>query len=247
MLKNIFKIFGVFILGVLGGIWGSQILQPYLLEQFFFYKYGLPSPPIYINKTEKIVIQENVALKNAVEKIEKAVIGVKTITKKGKILEGSGLILTSDGLVITLAHLVPKGGDFNFYFDGKEVKYQILKRDLKENLALIKFEENGLPTAGFGNLEKLKLGERAFLVGVIFAPVRDGVSNGVKEEARKFTNEGIVKYFEENSIETNISEKRASGSILFDIEGNILGLNYLDQEGRVMTIPVSKLRKFANL
>lgn len=237
MLKNILKIFGIFILGILGGILGGQILQPYLFEQFFFYKYGLPSPPVYINKTEKIIIQENVAIINAVEKVEKAVIGVKTVTQKGKVLEGAGLILTSDGLAITLADLVPKGGDFDFYFGEEKLKYQILKRDLKENLALIKFEEKNLPTVSFGNIEKLKLGERVFLIGVIFE----------KEEPGKFTNEGIVKYFEENSIETNIFEKKAAGSCLFDIEGNVLGLNYLNEEGEVSAIPVTNLRKFANL
>lgn len=237
MLKNILKIFGIFILGILGGILGSQILEPYLFEQFFFYKYGLPSPPVYINRTEKIIIQENVAIINAVEKVKKAVIGVKTVTQKGEILEGAGLILTSDGLAITLADLVPKGGDFDFYFDKEKLKYQILKRDLKENLALIKLEGKNLPTVSFGNLEKLKLGERVFLIGVIFE----------KEEPRKFTNEGIVKYFEENSIETNIFEKKAAGSCLFDIEGNVLGLNELNKEGEVSAIPVTNLRKFTNL
>lgn len=237
MLKNILKIVGIFILGILGGIFGSQILWPYFVEVPLFYKYGLETSPIYINKTEKIVIQENVALKSAVEKVEKAVIGVQTVTKKGKILEGSGLILTSDGLAITLADLVPKGGDFNFSFEGKEVKYQILKRDLEENLALIKLEENNLATVSFGNFDKIKLGERIFLVGVIFE----------KEEIKKFTNEGIIKYFSQNLIQTNIFEKRAPGSALFDIEGNVLGLNYLDEEGKVNAIPVSNLRKFANL
>jgi len=234
MLKNILKIFGIFILGILGGIYGSQILEPYLFEQFFFYKYGLPSPPVYITKTEKIIIQENVALKNAVERVEKAVIGVKTVTQKGKVLEGAGLILTSDGLAVTLADLVPKGGDFDFYFGEEKLKYQILKRDLKENLALIELKEKNLPTTSFGNFEKLKLGERVFLIGVI-------------EETKKFTNEGIVKYFEENLIKTNIFEKKAAGSCLFDIEGNVLGLNYVNKEGEVRAIPVTNLRKFANL
>lgn len=236
MLKNIFKIVGIFILGILGGIFGSQILEPYLVEVPFFYLYREPTP-IYINKTEKIVIQENVALKNAVEKVEKAVIGVRTITKNGKVLEGSGLILTSDGLSITLADLVPKGSDFNFYFEGRKLKYQILKRDLKENLALIKLEENNLATASFGNFDKIKLGERVFLVGTIFE----------KEEPKKFTNEGLIKYFSQTLIQTNIFEKRAAGSGLFDIEGNVLGLNQVAKEGEVSAIPITNIRKFANL
>lgn len=229
-------------MGILGGLFASQVLEPYLLEVPFFYKYVTPAP-IYINKTEKIVIQENVAIINAVEKVEKTVVGVRTITKKGKVLEGSGLILTSDGLSITLADLVPKGGDFNFYFEGKKLKYQILKRDLKENLALIKLEENNLATASFGNTDKIKLGGRVFLIGVIF----EEATTTKESYPKKFTNEGIIKYFSQTLIQTNISEKKAAGTALFDIEGNVLGLNYVAQEREVISIPITNLRKFANL
>lgn len=237
MLKNIFKIFAIFVLGILGGVFGSQIFGQYLLEMPIFYKYATSTAPIYVNKTEKIVIQENIALKNAIEKVEKAVIGVKTITKKGKALEGSGLILTSDGLAITLADLVPSGGSSNFYFEGRKLKYQIIKRDSKQNLALLKIEENNLPTAGFGNLDKIKLGERIFLIGVIFE----------KEEPNKFTNEGIVKYSKENLIQTNISEKKSAGGGLFNIEGQIFGLSYINEEGEVSAVPITDIRNFANL
>ncbi len=237
MLKKILKIIGIFILGIFGGIFADQILWPYFVERPLFYQYRLEPNPIYINKTEKIIIQENIALKNAIEKVEKTALGVRTENKKGKFLEGSGLILTSDGLSVTLADLVPKGGNFNFFFEGKKVKAQILKRDLKENLALIKIGENNLPTSGFGNLDKIKLGERVFLVETIFE----------KEKPKKMANEGIIKYLDENSIQTNIFEKKAAGSPLFDIEGNALGLNQVNENGEVVAIPISKLRKFANL
>lgn len=244
MLKNILKILSIFILGVLGGIFANQFLMPYLIKVPFFsnfYNYIEPAP-IYINKTEKIIIQENIALRNAIEKVEKSVIGVKTTTKKGKSLEGSGLILTSDGLAITLAELAPKDGNTALYFEGKKLNYKIIKRDLEENLALIKIDGNNLPTAGFGNLDKLKLGERVFLVGAMFE------GSGV-EDIKKIANEGIIKYIENNSIQTNVFEKRAQGSALFDIEGNFLGLNQTAQHvgEEITTIPVSKVKQFANL
>ncbi len=238
MLKNIFKILAIFIIGIAGGIFADQILWPYFTEGSFFYKYGLERTPGYLIEKKEIIIQENTALKNAIEKVEKVVIGVRTKTKQGKILEGSGLIVTADGLVVTLAELVPQGSDFSFFVDGKLVSFQILKRDLKENLALIKIEKTNLPTVSFANLEKIKLGERVFLVGVIF---KEG-------ESRKTVNEGIAKYFNEDSIETNIFEKNVlSGSSLFDIEGNILGLNTIDKQGKVIAIPVSKIKKIAGI
>ena len=154
-------------------------------------------------------------------------------------MEGSGLILTSDGLLVTLAELVPQGSDFNFFVNEEKVSFQILKRDLEENLALIKTETPNLPTAGFADLEKLKLGERVFLVGVIF-------ENQKITSPVRVVNEGIVKSFDQDFIKTNIFEKNTlKGSPLFDIEGKILGLNTIDSEGKVIAIPISKIKSFA--
>jgi S1-C subfamily serine protease len=235
-MKTLLKILVIFILGIFGGIFGSQILWPYFVERPLFYQYQLEKNPIYVTEKKEIRIQENTALKNAIEEVEKTVVGVKTKTKRGKILTGSGFILTSDGLVVTRADLVPEGGDFGFFVDGEMASFQILKRDLKENLALIKIEKKNLPTVGFADLEKLKLGERVFLVGKIF-------ENG---KIKTFANEGIVKSFDEDKIETNISEnENLSGSPLFDIEGNFLGLNEINSDGKIISTPITKIKSFA--
>ena len=238
-MKWVLKILGVFILGIFGGIFADQILWPYFIERPLFYQYRLEQSPVYVTEKKEVTITENIALQNAIEKVEKAVIGVRTKTKAGKFLAGSGLILTSDGLVVTLADLVPQGGNSSFFVDGETASFQILKRDLKENLALIKIEKTNLPTVGFANCEKLKLGERVFLVGVIFKNQKTTLPGYV-------VNEGIVKSFDENSIETNIFEKNnLTGSPLFDIVGNILGLNIIDKEGKVSAIPIPKIKSFA--
>jgi len=237
MLKNIFKIITIFIIGMVGGIFADQIFWPYFVERPLFYQYRLEQAPIYVTERKEIIVEENVALRNGIEKIEKAVVGVKTKTKTGKILEGSGLIVSSDGLIVTLADLVPVGSEVTFFWEGKSPPFQILKRDLKENLALIKTEETNLPATGFVDLERIKLGERVFLMGIIFE------KGGIPKKA---VNEGIVKTFDENSIETNIFEESTfSGSPLFNIEGNALGLNIIDKEGKVTAIPISKIRQFA--
>ena len=235
MVKNVFKIIGVFILGIGGGIFADQILWPYFVEKPLFYQYRLEQSPVYLTERKEITIQENVALRNAIEKVEKTVIGVKTETQAKKIIEGSGLIITSDGLVVTLAELVPQGSNFSFFVEGQSANFQILKRDLKENLALVKIEKSNLPIVSFANLEKLKLGERVFLVGVTQPP------NG-----GWIVNEGIIKSFGEDFIKTNIFENYLlKGSPLFNIEGEVLGLNTIDKEGKVIAIPISKIKTFA--
>ncbi len=233
--KKILKIIFIFIFGMGGGIFADQIFWPYFIERPLFYQYRLEQPPIYLTEKEEITIQENVALQNAVEKVDKVVVG---IGKKGGKITGSGVVITSDGLVVTLAELVPKGTDFLFFLDGGTPRYQILKRDLEKNLALVKLEEGNLPTIGFAEFGEIKLGERVFLVG-IGAVIQDG-------GLQRTVNEGIIKTFDENYIQTNISDKAfLNGSPLFDIEGKLVGLNVVDSDGKISAISIKKIREFA--
>lgn len=238
MLKNIFKILTIFIIGTVGGIFADQILWPYFIERPFFLKYKLEQTPVYVTEKKEITnyIQENVALREIAEKVSGTVIGVKTKVQNGATLEGSGLIVTNDGFLITLADLVPQGSDFAFYIDSKWPEYQILKRDLKNNLALIKVDISGLHTAGFADLERIKLGERVFLSGFNFSS---------STAPQLMVNEGIIKIFDKDIIQTNIFETTLiNGSPLFDIEGNVVGLSFVGSDNRVAVIPSAKISQF---
>lgn len=235
MTKNIFKIVIVFVFGIAGGIFANQILWPYFIERPLFYKYQLANIPVSINETKEITIQENIALQNAVERTEKSIVGIRAETKTGKVITGSGLVVTSDGLIVTLSELVPQGGDFIFFVDGKTPNWQILKRDVENNLALVKIEEQDLVTVGFADFDEIKLGQRVFLSGMIF----------VKTDRLKMVNQGIIKFFTRDYIRTNIFEKSTlNGSALFNINGELLGLNTIDSEGKVTAIPITIIRDF---
>ncbi len=239
--NTFFKILAFFIAGMIGGIFAEEVFWPYFIERPLFYQYRLDQRPVYVTEKKEIRIQENTALKDALEKVKKTLVGVRTKITGGRILEGSGLILTSDGLMVTLATLIPLGSDPNFFLDDKQVNSQILKRDLKENLVLIKLEGSDLVTAGFGDLEKLKIGERVFILGTVF-------KSGKEIKLGKITNEGIVRSFDDNLIQTNIFEKtNLAGSPLFDIEGKVLGINIIDKEGRIGAISIKKIRDFAGI
>jgi S1-C subfamily serine protease len=232
VLKNLLKFLAILIIGGFGGILFTQILWPYFVERPLFYQYRLERPPVIERK--EVIIQENTALTQAIEKVEKSVVGVGLLTTTGsKFLKGSGLILTNDGLVLTLANLATSG--ISVFYDNEVIGAKIIKKDIQNNLALLKIEKGNLPTCRFANPEKIKIGERIFLVGEKF--------NG--KNFVKFANEGVLKNFNENLIETNISEgKFAPGTTLFNIEGEVVGLNYLSTEGKVIAIPISKIKQF---
>ena len=71
MLKNIFKIIAIFILGTVGGIFADQILWPYFVERPLFYQYKLEKSPVYVTERKEVFIQENTALEEAIEKVGK--------------------------------------------------------------------------------------------------------------------------------------------------------------------------------
>jgi len=241
MAKNLVKITSILLLGAIGGLLFQVFVLPYLinvsfLQDFQFVK-NLKEREVIINPKEEIIIRENTALENAIEKVNKTVVAIKTETKTGKILEGSGLIVTSDGLIVTLAELVPTGSVFDIFIEEEKLGGRVDKRDVSENLALIKIEKTGLSTCSFADFQNIKLGERVFLIGTVF---------DANKVPQKIINEGIIKIFDEEYIKTNIFEKSVlRGSPLFNIEGSVLGLNTIDSEGKVIAIPAEKIQSFS--
>jgi len=222
------KILFIFFVGALGGIFGSEVV--FLKSKSNFYS----SPTIRL-ETKEVKIQENTPLKDAIEKTQNSIVAIQIQTKKGKIINGSGIILTTDGIVLTLSELLPQGETINFFVDGEKVSYQILKRDPKLNLGVVKVEKKNLTPVPFSDFETLKIGERVFALSSFFN----------QGKIQKAVNEGIVRYFDEEKIETNITEdSNFLGSALFDIEGKLLGINYLDPKQKILSIPITKIRQF---
>jgi hypothetical protein len=82
------------------------------------------------------------------------------------------------------------------------------------------------------------LGQRVFSIGIIF-------NNGVPQ---KIVNEGIIQTIGGDLIKTNIPEdSKISGSPIFNINGEVIGLGVIDDEGKVSVIPINKIREFAGL
>jgi S1-C subfamily serine protease len=217
-LNNILKAVIVILLGVLGGT----------IAWLFVFKNQSAFVQV-VNKEEKIYIEENTALTNTIKNVKDSAVVLRTEYNK-KEIQGFGLVLTSDGLIVTLANNVPQGSQVNISIKGEEnITYQVLKRDLENNLALIKIDRSNLQTKGFFDLSKLEIGKRVFIL-----------SNSV--------NEGIVKSFSDDLIKTNIIEAEiVNGAPVFDIEGNVLGIGQKEANNFIDVIPVSKIKSFAGL
>jgi len=208
--KKITEIIIVLVISIFGSFVAQQIIWPLLLQNNFFSKYQQDEKVVYVTEKKEVFIQENKVLQDTVDKVRKSVIGITSKTKNGTVLNGSGLIITMDGLAVTLAEVVPLNSELSVYVDGSLVVAKVIKRDLDNNLALIKIDKNDLNTLSFTESNKIKLGERVFLLGAILTD--DNTINMI-------LNEGSVRSIDSNLITTNMFDDQSLlGSPLIDVE-----------------------------
>lgn len=223
MIKHIFLIVCIFVLGAAGGIWAQAFLLPY---------FGWNARTVLVQPISRISVAESAALEKTVEKSGKAVVLVQSSGSR----KGSGLVVTSDGLILTRASLVPSGFGVVVSLDqGEEtIPAQVLKRNTANNLALLKVEKNNLPTAGFVNEEELKPGTKLVLIA--------------KSDTGTIVNEGVVRSVAGDLIQSTMTETATStGAAIFTVEGRVAGIAAISSSGSVTVIPASFLRSFLGL
>lgn len=249
-LRIIFLILAVLIIGGIGGVLAERIVLPYLAHTAPFNKIcwlkDIENGTTIVNKTEKIIIAENTAMEEAIDKIKPAIVGVvtKKITSPADkteqiIAEGTGFILTADGSIITANHVLPafKLSEQAKYYvikDDKLISAQIVKRDAANNLALIKIQESNLPVVSLGNIEELRLGQRIVLVG---AEIQKNIVS-------KFVNWGIIRNIIDNEFSINLEKEdwMFSGGPLMNIKAEVIGLVWLDNQGLIKIVTVDKIK-----
>jgi S1-C subfamily serine protease len=228
-MKNIFKIIIILIIGAIGGSLFQVLILPCLIGHPYFGNLEMIKRlknQVIINPVEQIFIGQDTALEEAIKGVEDTVIGFDN---------GSGVVITSDGLIVTLADVLPKTGKYLF-LEGEKVNFEIIRKDLEQNLALIKIDQRNILPCKFADLSDIKMGQKVFLFGVIIQ----------NEIPKSITNQGSIKMFDDEIIYTNILEDNIlNGSPLFNVWGEVLGLNKIDKQGRVSTIPIDRIRKFA--
>ncbi len=233
------KIFSQVIVPLVFGILGAMIFEIFLLP------YLIKSPQaggwsflnslkreVVVNPVKNIYINDSKVLQATIEMVQKSV--VRVASQKGPANQhGCGFIATSDGLVVTLGGLVPPTAKVSLALeDGREVKFGVLKRDIKDNLALLKISGETLKTTGFAQSDDLKIGDKVFLLGI-------------NSSGNKVVNAGILKSLGKNYFQTNILERgELQGSPVFNLKGNFVGLGVISKDNEVEVIPVSKIQTF---
>jgi len=223
-MKKIINIILILIIGFIGGL-SADIILPYL-------GYIDKTKPVIVNKTEQIIISESEAPQKAIDKISPSLVLVEVYNNKFLIKQGTGIILTSDGLVATALDLLGKNYDqIKVIQPEAETEAQVIKKDSKNNLALLKIEKNNLAVASTSDLEEIGLGQTIILVGL--------EKNEKDNKLYKLINLGSVRGIKPDTLEINLEEKNlaANGGPLLNIKGEVIGLSLINQQGLYKIIP----------
>jgi Do/DeqQ family serine protease len=140
---------------------------------------------------------------------------------------GSGVIVRNDGYIITNDHVVQDADKVTVRLnDGREFEGQV-KRDFRSDIALVKINATGLPTAPFSDSNDAKVGQWAVAFGSPFG-LSDTMTVGVVSSLHRnqAIGRGAEGRYYPSLIQTDASINPGnSGGPLLDIYGRILGIN----------------------
>jgi serine protease Do len=136
---------------------------------------------------------------------------------------GSGFIIDPSGIVVTNNHVIADADEVTVILnDGTRLKAEVLGRDTKVDLALLRVKpEKPLTAVQFGDSDKLRLGEWVVAIGNPFS-LGGTVTAGIVSARNRDIQSGPY----DNYIQTDAAINRGnSGGPLFNLEGEVIGIN----------------------
>lgn len=136
---------------------------------------------------------------------------------------GSGFVLDAKGHIVTNNHVVGEASEIEVILqDGKRFKAELVGRDEKTDLALLKIEtETPLPHVQWGKSSKSRVGNWVMAIGNPFG-LGGTVTAGIISSLGRDINSGPY----DNYIQTDASINRGnSGGPLFNTRGEVIGIN----------------------
>ncbi len=135
---------------------------------------------------------------------------------------GSGFIISKDGYIVTNNHVI-EGADAVSVklYDDKEYDAEVIGRDLKTDLALIKIEAEDLVPLNLGNSSDLKVGTWVVAIGSPFG-LEQTVTAGIVSAKGRILGSGPYDDFIQTDASINPGN---SGGPLLNLEGEVVGIN----------------------
>lgn len=136
---------------------------------------------------------------------------------------GSGVIVSADGYILTNNHVVDGADEVTVKtVDEETYKADVVGRDPKSDVALLKVDASGLPAARLADSDSVKVGQWVLAVGGPFGLEKTVTAGIVSATGRNTV--GIADY--ENFIQTDAAINPGnSGGPLVNLHGEVVGIN----------------------
>ena len=138
--------------------------------------------------------------------------------------KGSGIVISEDGYIITNAHVIENAKGVKAIFtDESEYKAELVGKDSKTDLAVIKVEATGLTPAELGNSDQMELGEQVVTIGNpgnFSGTITVGYVSGLHRKVRTDSSKYLM-----NCIQTDAAVNPGnSGGALVNMYGQVVGI-----------------------
>ncbi len=135
---------------------------------------------------------------------------------------GSGFIISEDGYVITNHHVVKDAEEIIVKLsDRRMLIAELIGTDPRSDIALLKLDATNLPIARLGTSDDVKVGQWVLAIGSPFGFDASVTAGIVSAKGRSLPSESYVPF-----IQTDVAINPGnSGSPLFDLDGNVIGIN----------------------
>lgn len=221
------------------------------------------------------ITQSSSPVEAIAEKVSPSIVGIQVTVKytfsnpffdisRDGVGEGSGIIIREDGYILTNNHVIEKAleGNSNKLTEGSKIevvlpsdinkKYtaEIVGRDSKTDIAVLKINATGLPVAELGDSDKVKPGELAVAIGNpggldYMGSVTAGIISGINRSI--VMDNGQVLELIQTDAAINPGN---SGGALVNSQGYVIGVNTVKiaatgYEGLGFAIPINKANEIA--
>jgi serine protease Do len=136
---------------------------------------------------------------------------------------GSGFVIDASGIIVTNNHVIDGADEVVVNFnDGSKLSAEIVGRDKKVDIAVLRVKpEKPLKAVKFADATKIRVGDWVLAIGNPFG-LGGSVTVGIVSARNRDINSGPY----DNYLQTDAAINRGnSGGPLFDMEGNVVGIN----------------------
>ncbi len=203
--------------------------------------------------TIPVTIDESSAITRVAAMVSPAIVTIQTgasAANPGGVFQeqgvGSGVIFDANGWIVTNRHVVEGATTLTVLLeDGRHFDGRVYGIDTLTDLAIVKVEASGLPTAPIGDSGATKVGQLAIAIGSPLGTYTNSVTAGIISAF------GRVIQVQDGTTLRNLIQTDAainpgnSGGALLDSAGNVIGINTAiasTAEGIGFAIPINIVR-----